>query len=152
MINNVFEIVPFSNQHTVSSLWLLTEKYRKGVKKTKARLVARGFEEDSSAMIKDSPTCDRESLRMVFIVGSIMYWEIQSIDISAAFLQGRKLEREIYLRPPSDVCPRTEVWRLKRCIYGLNDAPRSWYELVLSPDCAKSAIRLEKSVSFFCGY
>ena len=128
--NDVFEIVPFSNQDTVSSLWLLTEKYRKGVKVTKARLVARGFEEDSSAMVKDSPTCDRESLRMVFVVGSIMIWEIQSIDISAAFLQGRKLEREIYLRPPSDVCPRTEVWRLKRCIYGLNDAPRSWYERV----------------------
>ena len=26
------------------------------------------------------------------------------------------------------------------------------YILVLSPDCAKSAIRLEKSVSFFLGY
>ena len=25
---------------------------------------------------------------------------------------------------------RMKLWRLKRCIYGLNDAPRSWYERV----------------------
>ena len=128
--NDVFEAVPFANQPTISSRWILTEKFKHGKKKLRARLVARGFEEDSSEMKKDSPTCDRESLRMVFVVGSIMSWKIQSIDISAAFLQGRKLEREIYLRPPSDICPRSEVWRLKRCIYGLNDAPRSWYDRV----------------------
>ena len=128
--NDVFESVPFSNQPTVSSRWVLTEKFKNGVREMNARLVGRGFEEDSSTLKKDSPTCDRESLRLVFIVGSIMCWEIQSIDISAAFLQGRKLEREVYLRPPSDICPRTEVWRLKRCIYGLNDAPRYWYERV----------------------
>ena len=56
-----------------------------------------------------------------------MAWTLQSIDITAAFLQGGQLLREVFLRPPQDVCPRTEVWRLKRCIYGLNDAPRSWY-------------------------
>ena len=30
----------------------------------------------------------------------------------------------------SDVCPENEVWKLKRCIYGLNDAPRAWYSRV----------------------
>ena len=39
-------------------------------------------------------------------------------------------EREIFLRPPLDVHPQSQVWKLKRCIYGLNDAPHSWYKTV----------------------
>ena len=128
--NDVFEAVPYTNQTTVSSRWIITEKFKEGKRKIKARLVARGFEEDSSEMKKDSPTCNRECLKLTFVVASLMSWKLQSIDISAAFLQGGKLEREVYLRPPIDICPKSEVWRLKRCIYGLNDAPRSWYERV----------------------
>ena len=128
--NDVFQVVTFANQPTVSSRWIITVKYKNGRRIVKARLVARGYEEDSSAMRKDSPTCNRECLRLVFVVASLMSWELQSIDISAAFLQGGELEREVYLRPPEDICPKSEVWRLKRCIYGLNDAPRSWYKRV----------------------
>lgn len=128
--NEVFEVVPFKNQTTISSRWIITEKVVGEEKRVKARLVARGFEEDSSLLVKDSPTCSRESLRLLFLTASMMSWELQSIDVTAAFLQGDPIEREIYLRPPKDVCPDESVWRLNRCIYGLNDAPRSWYEKV----------------------
>ena len=53
-----------------------------------------------------------------------------AIDITAAFLQDGLIKREVYLKPPADVCSNETVWHLKRCIYGLNDAPRSWYERV----------------------
>ena len=128
--NKVFDVVPFTNQKTVSSRWVLTEKFKKGKKLNKARLVARGFEEDSSKYRKDSPTCCRESLRLVFVAAVLMCWRLESIDITAAFLQGGVLEREVFLRPPSDVCPADKVWRLRKCIYGLNDAPRYWYKRV----------------------
>ena len=130
IVNKVFDKVPYDNQITVSSRWIITEKFINGIRKIKARIVARGFEEDSSSLRTDSPTCNRESLRLCFVVASINSWKIQSIDISAAFLQGNPIEREIYLRPPPDICSKSEVWRLRRCIYGLNDAPRSWYERV----------------------
>ena len=42
------------------------------------------------------------------------------------------MKREVYLRPPGDVCSRNLLWKLKCCIYGLNDAPRSWYNKVKS--------------------
>ena len=36
--------------------------------------------------------------------------------------------RKIYiLKPPSDACPENKVWKLNKCLYGLNDASRSWY-------------------------
>ena len=59
-----------------------------------------------------------------------MSWDITAIDITSAFLQGGPIEREVYLKPPADVCSNETVWHLKRCIYSLNDAPRSWYERV----------------------
>ena len=128
--NDVFETVPYDNQQTVSSKWVLTEKCKDGHKSIKARLVARGFEEDSSCLVKDSPTCSRESLRLVYLTAVLQKWSLQSMDITAAFLQGWPLEREIYLQPPRDVCSLDFCWKLKRCIYGLNDAPRRWYEKV----------------------
>ena len=128
--NDVFDTVPYDNQQTVSSKWILTEKFKDGNKVIKARLVARGFEEDSSNLIKDSPTCSRESLRLVYLTTVLQKWRLQSMDITAAFLQGWPLEREVYLQPPRDVCSSEYCWRLKRCIYGLNDAPRKWYDKV----------------------
>ena len=49
------------------------------------------------------------------------------MDISAAFLQGYDIKRNVYLRPPKDIEEPGIIWKLKRCIYVLNDAPRSWY-------------------------
>ena len=128
--NEVFKVVPFVNQRTISSRWVITERFKKGKRKLRARLVARGFEEDSSKYRKDSPTCCKESLRLVFVAAVLMCWRLESIDITAAFLQGGWLEREVYLRPPSDVCSADKVWLLRKCIYGLNDAPRYWYKRV----------------------
>ena len=46
------------------------------------------------------------------------------------FLQGDKLEREIFLRPSSNICPESQVGKLKGCIYGLNDVLHLWYKRV----------------------
>lgn len=125
--NDVFDCVPYENQSVISSRWVITEKHIDGHRKIKARLVARGYEEDVSDLNIDSPTCTKESLRLLFAVSMSFGWQVQAIDISAAFLQGEPISREVYLKPPKDACESGYVWRLKRCIYGLNDAPRSWY-------------------------
>ena len=85
--NDVYEAVPFENQKTISSHWIITEKFQNGSKKVKAHLVARGFEENTSNLRKDHPTSSRERLCLVFSIVATMSWELQSIDISSAFLQ-----------------------------------------------------------------
>ena len=61
-----------------------------------------------------------------------MNWKLQSVDITCAFLQGNTINREVYLQLPKDIRKEGIVWKLKRSIYGLNDAPRAWYDKVRS--------------------
>lgn len=65
---------------------------------TKAGLVARAFEEmNTEELPKDSPTCASESLK---IIKSVICQK-NSMDIKAAFLQGKELTRNVYIRPSS---------------------------------------------------
>ena len=93
--NDVFDIVPYQYQPTISSCWVITEKLKDGKKIAKARLVARGFEENTDDLRKDSPTCCRESLRLLFMTAAVMNWMLHSIDVSAAFLQGNPIKRKL---------------------------------------------------------
>ena len=128
--NNTFESVPYEEQSLISTKWVFQEKEKDGVSFIKARLVARGFEEDSSQMKIDSPTCSKQALRLLFLTAATKRWTLKSIDIASAFLQGNLIERDVYLKPPKEYCVDGEVWKLNRCIYGLNDAPRAWYDRV----------------------
>ena len=51
-------------------------------------------------------------------------------DIKAAFLQGRNIEPDVYLKPPIEVRKEGKIWKLKKVVYGLNDAARNWFHSV----------------------
>ena len=86
---DVYEAVHDEGQSCISTRWVITEKYKEGKKVVKARLVARGFEENNlSSLRKDSPTCGKDC------------WKINALDVKAAFLQGRMINRDIYILPP----------------------------------------------------
>ena len=59
-----------------------------------------------------------------------MKWLVECLDFPSVVLYGDKLERKIFLRPLSGICPQSLVWKLKRCIYGLNNALHSWCKRV----------------------
>ena len=131
--NDVFECVQDEGQKTVSCRWVFQEKVAPDGKTVlKGRLVARGFEERLADKRVESPTCSRQGLRLTFMVASTMNWEIQAMDISSAFLQGNVIQRTVYVKPPKELQENGEIWKLKRCLYGLSDAPREWYDRVCS--------------------
>ena len=124
---NVYEEVDDIGQDHVSVKWVLTEKEVNSHTIKKARLVARGFQENNEDLPTDSPTCNKESIRIALSVIASQQWKINLLDVSAAFLQGKDLDREIYLKPPKEAkCPG-RLWRLNKCVYGLDDASRFWY-------------------------
>ena len=46
--------------------------------------------------------------------------------MKTAFLQGKLIERTVYVRPPKEA-QTNKVWKLRKCVYGLADASRYWY-------------------------
>ena len=127
---DVFEEVPFAGQQCISTRWVL---WMKG-QEVRARLVARGFEEDLRAGT-DSPTVSKSTVRLVLAIAVGKGWTIKSMDIKSAFLQGMSLSRNVYLLPPKEANAGGKVWKLKRCLYGLNDAARQFYESVVLELC-----------------
>ena len=91
--------------------------------------MVRGFEEKLIGYKTDSPTC-RQALRLAFVVASTKSREIHSLDITSAFLQGNVISRNVYVSPPKEFSEQGKLWQLKRCLYGLVDAPREWYDRV----------------------
>ena len=65
---NVFTEVEDTGQDVVSTTWVCTEKVKGGSLVCKARVVARGFEENSSDLTKKSPTCTKDSFRLALSI------------------------------------------------------------------------------------
>ena len=114
-------------QSSISVRWVLTEKLIERKTQVKARLVARGFEDAGRDNVrKDSPTCGRENLRLLFALTSSCNWRINILDIKSAFLQGKSIERDVFIKPPKEA-NTNKLWKLKTTVYGLRDALREWY-------------------------
>ena len=74
-------------QKPLSVRWVITEKIKEGISHVKARLLVRGFEEQWCADdSRDSPTCTKDSFRIVLTLCSAMKWQVRSLDIKSAFL------------------------------------------------------------------
>ena len=128
--NQVMERVPDEGQETISARWVITKKPNPphGYK-IKARLVVRGFEEDTSNLQTDSPTCSTENTRIVIAIATSKRWQLRTLDVKGAYLQGKGIKRKIYIKPPKDLA-QSCLWLLKKTVYGLCDAARAWYDTV----------------------
>ena len=115
-----------TGQPAITTRWVLTEKSVEGVRMVKARLVVRGYEEEASNIRTDSPTVCKENLRLVSTIAVSNKWKIHSMDVKSAFLQGFPIERVVHVIPPPEAIT-SNLWELRRTVYGLNDASRSWY-------------------------
>ena len=114
-------------QDHITTTWVLTEKG----KDVRARLTARGFQEDAD-FPTDSPTVQKHSLKLLLAFAATKQWEVKTTDVSSAFLQGDQMDRDVYVKPPREAAAPGKLWRLNKCLYGLKDASRKWYLRVLS--------------------
>ena len=67
--------------------------------------------------------------------------KIKSLGTKYEFLQGQPINKEIFLKPPTEV-GTNKLWKLLITIYGLCVAPRAWYlsinEVLEKPGILKS--------------
>ena len=101
----------------------------------KGRLTPKGFQDPEKHLYRvDSPTVARWVLFVVFSWALSSGWEFVKGDISGAFLQGEKLDREnVWIRLPLELVtfglvPENRRWRrILKAVYGMNEAPRKWW-------------------------
>ena len=97
----------------------------------KARLCVRGDLEKGIEHIRtDSPTANPESLRLILTFAASTGFKINSIDFSSAFVQGKDIDRTVFLRPPPDIRLQKPgmVWKVIKRLYGFKDASRGWMQ------------------------
>ena len=92
-------------------------------------------------------------LRIFLALLAAREWKCNCIDIKSAFLQGETLDREVYLKPPAEaVDTGGKLWKLKKCVYGLNDAARAWYFTVRSELLKLGCVQLQVDPALFYWY
>ena len=97
---NVFEKVENKGQKSITTTWVITGSVQADSIKTKARLVARGFEEEKEIPV-DSPTVLKSSLKKMLAISGTLNRQCQTTDIKAAFLQGTDIQSCLLYTSPS---------------------------------------------------
>lgn len=100
------------------------------VDRHKSRLVARGFTQRYGIDydLTFAPVVKLQSIRMLLSIAAALDWEIHQMDVTTAFLNG-DLDHVIYMAQPEgfvDQKNKDKVWLLKKSLYGLKQAGRSW--------------------------
>ena len=75
----------------------------------------------------DSPTVSKESFKILMEISANNDFKLASVDIRAVFLQSRTLVRYVYMPPPADIKKPGIIWKLKKTLYGLDDASRKFW-------------------------
>ena len=124
----MFELVEDKGKECIGSRWVITQKEKHDGQKIefKARLVARGLQ-DKDKPQSDSPTVAKESLKLLLAIAANEEFELASIDIREAFLQAKIFDWDVFMRPPADQRIEGYVWKLKKPLYGLDDASRKFW-------------------------
>nr|GEW86160.1 probable L-cysteine desulfhydrase, chloroplastic [Tanacetum cinerariifolium] len=130
---NVFALKPSSDASS-SRDWSYKVKLDEygDVLKNKARLVAKGYRQDEGIDFEESfaPVSHIEAIRIFITNAASKNMNIYQMDGKRAFLNG-ELKEEVYVSQPEgfvDPDHPTHVYRLKKALYVLKQAPRAWYQ------------------------
>ena len=88
--------------------------------------MARGFQETMKPQ-SDSPTVSKESFKILMAISANENFKLALVDIRTVFLQSCTLDRDVFMLPPADIKKPGLIWRLKKPLYGLDDASRKFW-------------------------
>jgi hypothetical protein len=81
----------------------------------KARFVAQGFcDREKNAIVHTAVLARQASTRTIVSLACAFGWNIQSHDVTQAYLQADDIQRDIYLRPPTELGIRNKFLLLKK--------------------------------------
>ncbi|GKE44003.1 retrovirus-related pol polyprotein from transposon TNT 1-94, partial [Tanacetum coccineum] len=107
-----------------------------GVLKNKARLVAQGFRQEEGIDFKElfAPVARIEAIRIFVANAAHKNMTIYQIDVKMALLNG-ELKEKVYVSQPDGFVDQnnpSHVYKLKKALYDLKQAPHAWYDTLSS--------------------
>ncbi|GJY29404.1 retrovirus-related pol polyprotein from transposon TNT 1-94 [Tanacetum coccineum] len=124
--NDVWELVPNPMDMTIiGTKWVFRNKFDENgvVSRNKARLVAQRYNQQERIDYDETyaPVARLESIRILLAY-------VCALDFKSAFLNGF-INEEVYVEQPPrfiDFAKPNHVNRLKKALYGVNQAPKAW--------------------------
>ena len=153
--NEVFDLVDMRKtkvRNFVAGRWVLTVKKDKdgNFQKCKARWVLKGFQDkQKNTQRTDRPAASRAGFRCATQIAANFGWDLFHLVLKTAFLQGEAYDgsRDIICQiSPGYGYPPYIGARLKKPGYGLNDAPRRWWQIIDKAllDCGLGPTRADR--------
>ncbi|WJZ98697.1 hypothetical protein VitviT2T_017207 [Vitis vinifera] len=132
-INKVWTLVEASKDiKPIGCKWVYKKKIGADgkVETYKARLVAKGYRQKEGIDYDEtfSPVAMLKSIRILLAIAAYYDYEIWQMDVKTAFLNG-ELKEDVYMTQPegyTSMSDHNKVCKLRRSIYGLKQASRSW--------------------------
>jgi hypothetical protein len=131
--NQTWDLQPLPpGRKAVACRWVFALKRdAKGVVESyKARLVAKGFSRRASTDYREiwAPVSQHKTLRTLLAVVATEDLHLHQLDIKTAFSNG-VVEEELYMQQPPGYAGQGDerVCRLRRTLYGLKQASRTWH-------------------------
>ncbi|KAK4067059.1 hypothetical protein Purlil1_13929 [Purpureocillium lilacinum] len=102
-----WKLVPLpENVKPITSRWVTTDKYGPDgkVTKYKARLVARGFQQEEGIDYEETfaSVVKPASTRILLALAAALSWFVHQGDVKTAFLNS-ELDKPVYMKPPKDI-------------------------------------------------
>jgi hypothetical protein len=132
--NETWELVPRpKDKNVIDTKWIFINKLNEYGKlvRDKPRLVCKGHVQVEGIEFEETfaPIARLEAIRIFLEFEIFKNFKVYNMDVKVAFLNGY-LEEEVYIEHPKgfslskiEYC----VCKLKKTLYGLNQAPKAWY-------------------------
>ena len=128
-------LIPRDDSHQViGTKWVFRNKLDEdgNITENKARLVAKGYRQEEGIDYDETyaPISSLEAICLLLAYASLMKLKLYQMDVKSAFLNGF-IKENVYVEQPhgfEDYKFPNHIYKLKKALYRLKQAPRSWYE------------------------
>ncbi|GJX71646.1 retrovirus-related pol polyprotein from transposon TNT 1-94 [Tanacetum coccineum] len=144
MIGDHSRSVLTRKQLQTDAMWCYFDAFLTSVKtdefgrvlKNKARLVAKGFRQEEGINFEESfaHVARIEAIRIFIANVAHKNMMIYQMDVKTDLLNG-ELKEEVYVSQPEGFVDQDNpsyVYKLKKALYGIKQAPRAWYDMLSS--------------------
>nr|GEU53096.1 copia protein [Tanacetum cinerariifolium] len=133
-IVNIKESKTHPLEIVIGTKWVYRNKLDENgvVTRNKARLVAQGYNQQEGIDYDETyaPVARLECIRILLAYACALEFKLYQMDVKSAFLNGF-INEEVYVAQPLgfiDFAKPNYVYRLKKALYSLKQAPEAWYD------------------------